>query len=311
MGVRSSLRKTLALTLLVFIVATLLALGVFKAVTLATGSFDSVVELLQRMAEVIDTARTRLPIWAQAYLPENIADVQSAIANWLRGHASQLGIFGQDIGRFLFHLAVGLVVGGLIAVQTASPHGQPGPLVLALERRMVVLSGAFRNIVFSQARISALNTSLTAIYLEIVLPAFDVHLPLVKTMIAVTFFVGLLPVLGNLISTPVVFIVSLSVSPTVSGGGPRLSPSSSISSNISPTRASSAQRIPGARVGTVDRRMLVMEAAFGVPGVIAAPIFYAYLKDELKTRGIALGADHICHPSSQGTAKQMSNPKPH
>ena len=27
--------------------------------------------------------------------------------------------------------------------------------------------------------------------------------------------------------------------------------------------------------------MLLMEAAFGVPGVIAAPVFYAYLKAEL------------------------------
>ena len=27
--------------------------------------------------------------------------------------------------------------------------------------------------------------------------------------------------------------------------------------------------------------MLVMDAAFGIPGVIAAPIYYAYLKDEL------------------------------
>ena len=27
--------------------------------------------------------------------------------------------------------------------------------------------------------------------------------------------------------------------------------------------------------------MLVMEAAFGVPGIIAAPIYYAYVKQEL------------------------------
>lgn len=29
---------------------------------------------------------------------------------------------------------------------------------------------------------------------------------------------------------------------------------------------------------------MVMEAVFGIPGVIAGPIFYAYLKDELRTR---------------------------
>ena len=31
--------------------------------------------------------------------------------------------------------------------------------------------------------------------------------------------------------------------------------------------------------------MLVMEAAFGLPGVVAAPIYYAYLKQELADRG--------------------------
>ena len=32
--------------------------------------------------------------------------------------------------------------------------------------------------------------------------------------------------------------------------------------------------------------MLVMEAIFGVPGLIAAPILYAYVKDELKELGL-------------------------
>jgi hypothetical protein len=29
-----------------------------------------------------------------------------------------------------------------------------------------------------------------------------------------------------------------------------------------------------------------MEAAFGLPGVVAAPVYYAYLKDELRARGL-------------------------
>ncbi len=32
--------------------------------------------------------------------------------------------------------------------------------------------------------------------------------------------------------------------------------------------------------------MLVMDAAFGVPGLIAAPIFYAYLKDQLSAQNL-------------------------
>ena len=30
--------------------------------------------------------------------------------------------------------------------------------------------------------------------------------------------------------------------------------------------------------------MLVMEAAFDLPGLVAAPIYYAYVKDELTSR---------------------------
>jgi predicted PurR-regulated permease PerM len=32
--------------------------------------------------------------------------------------------------------------------------------------------------------------------------------------------------------------------------------------------------------------MLVMEAAFGLQGVIAAPVYYAYLKKELSDQGL-------------------------
>jgi len=32
--------------------------------------------------------------------------------------------------------------------------------------------------------------------------------------------------------------------------------------------------------------MLIMEAAFGIPGLVAAPIYYAYLKTELRAEGL-------------------------
>jgi predicted PurR-regulated permease PerM len=39
-----------------------------------------------------------------------------------------------------------------------------------------------------------------------------------------------------------------------------------------------------ARAWELLTAMLVMEAAFGIPGLIAAPIYYAYVKDELTAR---------------------------
>jgi len=41
-----------------------------------------------------------------------------------------------------------------------------------------------------------------------------------------------------------------------------------------------------ARAWELLNAMLTMEGAFGIAGVVAAPIYYAYLKDELKTRGL-------------------------
>jgi predicted PurR-regulated permease PerM len=133
-------------------------------------------------------------------------------------------------------------------------------------------------------RISTLNTTIAAIYLAIILPLLDVQLPLVKTMIAVTFIVGLLPVLGNLISNTVIVIVSLSFSPLFVAG------SLAFLVVIHKLEYFVNTRIIGTRIRAraleLLAAMLVMEAAFGVPGLIAAPVYYAYLKDGLSLRGL-------------------------
>jgi predicted PurR-regulated permease PerM len=174
------------------------------------------------------------------------------------------------------------VIGGLIAIQESANRPIPGPLAQALMRRAAFLSIGFRNIVFSQIRISALNTTFTALYLAVVLPLFDVHLPLVKTMIAVTFIAGLLPVLGNLISNTVIFIVSLSVSPAVAIAA------LAYLIVIHKLEYFLNARIIGGRINARAWELLIammaMEAAFGVPGLVAAPIYYAYLKEELYAR---------------------------
>jgi predicted PurR-regulated permease PerM len=94
---------------------------------------------------------------------------------------------------------------------------------------------------------------------------------------------GLIPVFGNLISNVVIVVVSLSVSPFVALG-----------SLIYLVLIHKLEYFLNARlVGTqIEARawelllaMLVMEAAFGIPGLIAAPIYFAYLKDELSAAG--------------------------
>jgi predicted PurR-regulated permease PerM len=201
---------------------------------------------------------------------------------WLRTHALELRRFGGDAGRALLHLIIGLIIGSFIALREARPHQTLAPLAQAMCERVHRLGDAFRRVVFAQVRISALNALLTGIYLLGVLPAFGVQLPFTKTMIVVTFLVGLLPVLGNLISNTVIVVISLSHSLHAAAG------SLAFLVVIHKLEYFVNARIIGGRIQAraweLLIAMLAMEAAFGVQGVIAAPIVYAYIKKELSDR---------------------------
>jgi predicted PurR-regulated permease PerM len=139
-------------------------------------------------------------------------------------------------------------------------------------------------VVFAQLRISAINTIFTAIYLAVVLPLMGIHLPLIKTMIAITFVVGLIPVIGNLISNTMIVVVSLSQSLGVA-----------IASLAYLVVIHKFEYFLNARIigGQIRANawelliaMLLMESAFGLAGVVAAPIYYAYIKSELRARDL-------------------------
>jgi predicted PurR-regulated permease PerM len=224
-----------------------------------------------------------LPAWLLHLLPTDADALQSGIVAWLKEHLVAVRTFGQEGTRVLLHIVIGMVIGALIALRQADPPSDHGPLARALANRAVRFSEAFRRVVFAQVRIAALNAVLTAVYLAVVLPLLGIHLPLIKTMIAVTFVAGLIPVVGNLISNVVVVVVSLSVSPYVALG------SLVYLIVIHKFEYFLNARLVGtqieARAWELLLAMLLMEAVFGIAGLIAAPIYYAYVKDELIDAG--------------------------
>jgi predicted PurR-regulated permease PerM len=274
--------KVLVVSLIVLIVLGVLG-GATAAAILYLRTEGGLAGLLTKMAEIIENSRELLPAWAAAWLPQGDGLVIRAdMVEWLRVHAQDLRKFGGDAGRGLLHFIIGLVIGSFIALREARPHQTLAPLAQAMSDRVLRLGDAFRRVVFAQVRISALNAILTGIYLMLVLPAFGVSLPFTKTMIIVTFLVGLLPVLGNLISNTIIVIISLSHSLQAAGG------SLAFLIVIHKLEYFVNARIIGeqikARAWELLIAMLVMEAAFGLQGVIAAPIIYAYIKKELSDR---------------------------
>ena len=158
------------------------------------------------------------------------------------------------------------------------------PLAAALHQRVANLHLAFRQIVFAQVRIAAINAVFTGIFLAVILPMAGIHLPLLKTLILITFVAGLLPVVGNLISNTVIVIISLSHSLQTA-----------ILALLFLVFIHKLEyflnaKIIGARINAMAwellAAMLVLESLFGLPGVIAAPVFYAYIKRELSAANL-------------------------
>jgi predicted PurR-regulated permease PerM len=197
----------------------------------------------------------------------------------LREHAAEAKNFGQQAGRLIVHLIIGMVIGGLAATHNTTRTEAYQPLAKALHQRVINLHTAFRQIVFAQVRIAAINTLFTGLFLAVALPMAGVHLPFVKTLILITFLAGLLPVIGNLISNTVIVVVSLSQSLAIAVIALLFLVTIHKLEYFLNAKIIGSQI--NARAWELLSAMLIMESLFGLPGVVAAPVFYAYIKTEL------------------------------
>ena len=276
--------RLLAVSIIAATVIGLIVLLGVLATSLVRESNERLPDLINRMAEIIEHSRERMPAWVSEYMPANAEQLRHALVEWLRAHASIFQVAGADIGRIFMHVIIGMVIGALLSLETAVSTASGGPLTREFADRSFRLSIAFRQVVFAQIWISGINSTLTALYLIVFLPLFGIELPFTKTMIVLTFVVGLLPILGNLISNTVIFIVSLSHSLGVAFAA------LAYLVVIHKLEYFLNARIIGSQIRAKAWEMLLamlfLESAFGIPGLIAAPIYYAYMKSELRDKGL-------------------------
>lgn len=282
--VGSDRAKLLAVGLIsIFVVAAITA-AVLGIITFLRNGNDSLPALLQKLADIIEASRDQLPQWSLEYIPADADELRITITEWLRAHSGSLPLAGTTLAKITAHILIGMVVGALLALKPAMSLEARRPVARAIADSAARMGNAFRRVVFAQAWIATINTVFTAIYLAVVLPMLDIHLPLLKTMIAVTFLAGLMPILGNLISNTVIVLVSLSVSVNVAVG------SLAFLVSIHKLEYFLNARIIGSHIRSnaweLLIAMVVMEAMFGIPGLIAAPIFYAFAKDTLTEKGL-------------------------
>jgi predicted PurR-regulated permease PerM len=272
----------ISVLLLSALVIALLTLAILGTVAFLRDP-ERIMALQTKFVIAIDLARTQLPLWLQQYLPVNVVDVRSMVTDWMHAHRGELQIAGREVVQVSAHILIGMVLGAMAALNAAQEITVRQPLARAMLQRCALLADAFARVVFAQIKISALNTLFTAIFLLVIMRIAGVHLPLSKTLVLVTFVVGLLPVIGNLISNTLIVVVALSVSLYAA-----------IAALVFLILIHKFEYFLNARIVgfQINARswelllaMLIAEAVFGLPGVVAAPIYYAYIKRELYEMG--------------------------
>jgi predicted PurR-regulated permease PerM len=274
----------IAVILLSIVIVVSLSVGIWALILFFRSDAGNLQNLLQKLADIIEASRGQLPAWLSAGLPEGVDPLKGFLIDWLREHAGEAKLLSQEAGHLVVHLLLGMIVGSMVVLQDVTNDQVYRPFAMALRHRIMNLAEMFHKVVFAQVRISLINTVFSGIYLALLLPLAGVNLPLTKSMIAITFLAGLVPVVGNIVSNTVIVIVSLSHSPQIAVI------SLGFMVVIHKLEYFLNARIIGAKVNAKSWELLtailVMETLFGLSGVIAAPVFYAYIKKELRDQGL-------------------------
>lgn len=256
---------------------TLLVLGIMAFLSDGAG-LDG---LSQTVALVVGQMRSQAPAWLAVLIPA--PDVFNAsLTRWLGEHSTSLQVLGQHTLETLARGLVGMILGSMIALSQARGEVSAHPLVQAIREQATEVARAFDRVVFAQVKISALNTGLSALFLVVALPLFGIHLPFAKTLVVLTFVLGLLPVVGNLVSNTLVVLVALSVS--IHAAAAALVFLIAVHKLEYFLNARIVGNEIEADAWEILLAILVMEALFGLTGVVLAPILYAYIKSHLRLR---------------------------
>lgn len=262
------------------VITAALILLIWWAISFFSSGAGNPEAILQRMADIIESSRGQCPEWLCENLPDSTNELRSLASSWLREHAVDARNAGAEAGQIFVRIIIGMIVGAMISLRKTTDQDRSGMLRLELTNRINNFYRCFRKIIFAQAKISAINTIATGIYIFVVLPSFGIHLPLAKTLVLMTFILGMMPIIGNIMSNTMLVIIALPFGLHVAIG------SLVFLVVLHKLEYFLNAKIIGdeiqSRAWELLLAMLVMESMFGLPGVVLAPILYSYIKIELK-----------------------------
>ena len=264
------------------------ALFLILVAGVAYGAAFFIHRTIDALPEIADKAIPSVIAWAKEYqveLPFTDYDSLKALAtDTVKDQENFLGRFA-NFARGATTQFVFLIVGCVVAVSVflnaqleleRERHALQNNLYSLccdeIAARFAALYQSFATVMGAQITISAINTALTAVFV------FSVKLPHPAVVIGVTFFCGLLPVVGNLVSNTIIVTIGFLVSPKMA----LLALVFLVV--IHKLEYFLNSKIIGARIRNpvwlTLLGLILGEKLMGLPGMILAPVVLNYLKTE-------------------------------
>ncbi|AIN47034.1 AI-2E family transporter [Candidatus Palibaumannia cicadellinicola] len=271
--------RWVVVTLIAVFVVITMTLGIIRLLSFLTWDIERGIDIIAETNRIFSNIKNRIPDFLSPFfLPNSAEDLKDKLLKLIESNLIIIRNMGSTFLHGIITIFIGLIMGAVISLNKSSSNSTY--FINQLLARLRCLSQAFRHIVFAQIKVSLLNTLLTSIIILMIFPFLGINLPLGKTLIVFTFIFGLLPIIGNLISNMMIIISAFSVSLTV--GGFMMIYLIFIHKLEYFTNAEIIGNSIQAKSWELLLAMLISEAAFGIEGLVAAPIYYAYLKNELR-----------------------------
>lgn len=275
--------KSASLAAAVVVLVPLIALSLvgFELTQMITTAVKDVPALTDRLVNVALDWRARLPGALSDHIPQERQALQAWLAHGMQDQSPMLAGLGKSWAHGMLIGLLGLIIGALAAASKTVPSDKP--LAVEICARASTMYAAFIQIVVAQFWVACVNAGLTAVFLLIVLPLCHSYIPYSPALVLLTFVAGLLPIVGNLLCNAVLTLAGLGVGPHVALACLVFLVA------VHKLEYIVSAKVVGSRISTSVWEVLVVivtfEIIFGMGGLVAAPLYYAYLKMDMKRFG--------------------------
>lgn len=243
---------------------------------------ETIRDLMLTLSTTLTQSKEYLPASIAASIPDSVIEMKERLSEYLKQHAGLLAGLSSSALHAVLITLIGWIAGVLAAVRVLA-HNTPQPVFATTWFCLwAKLGRSFEQVAFAQCKIAAMNALLTGSFLLVIAPWVGWDIPFAKTMVVVTFLCSLLPVVGNLISNTAIFTLALGVSlPAALAALAFLIVIHKLEYFIN-------ARIQGHEIGAQAWELLIVlfafERLFGPVGMAAAPVFYAFVKSQLREK---------------------------